>query len=86
MKKFVLIAAAALPLLAAPASACNVIGHSSDGEPLCGTTSDGAGQPYTDARRGRLFRDRSAESAPARAERQRIDKMKVINLMSHFRL
>ena len=53
MKRFVLIAAAALPLLAAaPASACKVIGHSSDGEPLCMTTSDGAGQPYTDGHSG----------------------------------
>ena len=32
-----------------PASACNVVGYGSDGEPLCATTSDGAGQPYTDA-------------------------------------
>jgi hypothetical protein len=42
-----------VPLLAfqtMPASACNVVGHASDGEELCGTTSDGAGQPYTDAR------------------------------------
>jgi hypothetical protein len=32
-----------------PASACNVVGYGSDGEPLCATTSDGAGQPYIDA-------------------------------------
>jgi hypothetical protein len=38
-----------------PASACNVVGHTSDGEPLCATTSDGKGQQYTD---GRSRRDR----------------------------
>jgi hypothetical protein len=40
--------AVVLPILAAaPANACKVVGHASDGEPLCETTSDGAGQPYT---------------------------------------
>jgi hypothetical protein len=43
------------PLLAfqtVPASAsCRVVGHSSSGEPVCMTTSDGAGQPYTNGRR-----------------------------------
>jgi hypothetical protein len=43
--------AVVLPLLAAaPANACKVVGHASDGEPLCETTSDGAAQPYTDGR------------------------------------
>ncbi len=39
---------------AVPASACMVVGYK-NGEPLCATTSDGPGQPYTDARvRSRL--------------------------------
>ena len=41
-----------VPLLAfqtMPASACNVVGYK-NGEQLCETTSDGQGQPYTDAR------------------------------------
>jgi hypothetical protein len=47
-----------VPLLAfqtMPASACNIVGYK-NGEPLCGTTSDGAGQPYTDARPHRYSR------------------------------
>ena len=58
--------ATALTLAAASAaSACNVVGHTSDGEPLCATTSDGAGQQYRDGRSGR---DRWLERR--RAERQ----------------
>jgi hypothetical protein len=44
-----------------PASACNVVGHASDGEELCGTTSDGPGQPYTDARHEHYARERARE-------------------------
>jgi hypothetical protein len=32
-----------------PANACKVVGYR-NGEPVCMTTSDGKGQPYTDAR------------------------------------
>ena len=31
---------------AAPANACKVVGHTSSGERLCASTSDGAGQVY----------------------------------------
>jgi hypothetical protein len=58
-----------VPLLASvasvPASACNVVGHSSSGEPLCATTSDGAGQPYSDARSWRVIRQERLQRANA---------------------
>jgi hypothetical protein len=51
IRKYILILALA-PLLSTAADAkCRIVGHTSDGEPLCMTTSDGAGQPYIDDRR-----------------------------------
>jgi hypothetical protein len=52
MKKYLLIVALAGLITSSANAACRIVGHSSDGEPLCETTSDGAGQPYTDDRRG----------------------------------
>jgi hypothetical protein len=46
-------ALALVPLFAlqtSAASACNVVGHTKSGEPLCSTTSDGPGQVYDDGR------------------------------------
>ena len=48
---FLLAIAPFLALQAAPASACVVVGHTKDGERLCMTSSDGAGQAYRDGRR-----------------------------------
>jgi hypothetical protein len=59
-KKFIWLIAAVLLLAfqTSPASACKVVRYSSDGEPLCATTSDGKGQQYTDDRPNWSARDR----------------------------
>jgi hypothetical protein len=59
MRKTILLvlATASLALVTAPASACNVVGYTRSGEPLCARTSDGPGQQYTDGR----WRARRAE-------------------------
>jgi hypothetical protein len=64
-----------VPLLAfqtMPASACNVVGYA-NGEPLCATTSDGHGQPYTDAR------PRHVWETEARAHSQPYTKAQYVN-------
>ncbi|WP_442756184.1 hypothetical protein ACNHKD_06090 [Methylocystis sp. JAN1] len=40
-----------LALQIGSANACQVVGHTKSGEPLCMTTSDGAGQSFNDGRR-----------------------------------
>ena len=52
------------------ASACKIVGHTSDGEPLCMTTSDGAGQPYNDDR----YRQRWQDELRWQEERQRTQR------------
>jgi hypothetical protein len=45
-----------------PASAaCNVVGTAANGEQLCETTSDGHGQPYTDARHEHYAREEARQ-------------------------
>jgi hypothetical protein len=64
------------PLLAfqtVRASACRVVGHSSSGEPLCMTTSDGAGQPYTNGRYPRY-----PTNFAQLAQRRRIEAVKPV--------
>ena len=69
-----------VPLLAfqtMPASAaCKEVGHASDGEPLCETTSDGPGQPYTDARHEHYARQRSHHTEAQYVNRRGLDVLR----------
>jgi hypothetical protein len=59
-----------------PASACRVVGHTSDGEPLCMTTSDGAGQEFTDDRQRTSRWDWARQRATRAREASRIAEMR----------
>lgn len=73
--KYLVIAVALAPLLITPADAkCKIVGHTSDGEPLCMTTSDGAGQPYTDDRRRDDMRRRQMQWREERASEERMQR------------